>query len=209
MDEQKIKSIIESMLFAKGEEVEIESIASVLDLSKDDVKKILSIMGEEYKALDRGIELINLEDSVQLCTKKENYGYIESLFDKRNKVNLSSAALEVLAIISYNPKISRAEIENIRGVNSDTSIYRLLEYGLIEEAGKIDAPGKPMGFKTTNEFLRIFGYNSLQDLPQMPSVIDNELGIQLKIEDEIEDIKQEDNLLEEVKEIKEESENGE
>lgn len=183
MDEQKMKSIIESMLFARGEEVDIENIASVLELPKEEVEILIDIMQEEYKSLDRGIEIIRLENNVQLCTKKENYNYVESLFDKRNKANLSSAALEVLAIISYNPKITRAEIEAIRGVNSDTSLYRLLEYGLIEEAGKVDAPGKPMGYKTTNEFLRIFGYGSLGELPEMPSIMENQLGMQLEIEE--------------------------
>ena len=169
MNEQKIKSIIESMLFARGEEVKLDDIAVVLELPKEVIEKIINIMEEEYKSLDRGIEIIKLKDCVQLCTKKENAGYIEALFDKRNKINLSNAGFEVLAIIAYNSKVTRAEIESIRGVNSDASLYRLLEYGLIEEAGKVDVPGKPMGYKTTNEFLRIFGYNSLDELPDILS----------------------------------------
>jgi len=196
MDEQKVKSIIESMLFAKGEEIEIYNIASVLEMSKEDINTIVNNMIEEYKSLDRGLEIIRLDDGIQLCTKKENYEYIENLFDQRNKANLSSAGLEVLSIIAYNPKITRAEIESIRGVNSDTSLYRLLEYGLIEEAGKVDAPGKPMGFKTTSEFLRIFGYSSLDELPQMPSMLNNQL--------EIETQKEEENLSDE-KELQEEN----
>jgi len=186
MDEQKMKSIIESMLFAKGEEVELEDIAKVLEIPNEEVEKIVDIMIKEYKSLDRGIEIIRLRDSIQLCTKKENYDYVENLFDKRNKTNLSGAALEVLAIVSYNPKITRAEIEAIRGVSSDTTLYRLLEYNLIEEAGKIDAPGKPIGYRTTNEFLRIFGYSSLDELPRMPSmanVMENQLKIELDVQE--------------------------
>ena len=125
-------------------------------------------MQEEYKKEDRGIELISIENSYQLCTKKELYEYIYPILDKRSKPNLSNAALETLSIIAYNPKITRAEIEAIRGVSADACVYKLLEYGLIEEAGKIDLPGKPMSYKTTGDFLRMFGYNSLGDLPELP-----------------------------------------
>ena len=125
-------------------------------------------MQEEYKNENRGIELIKVEDSYQLCTKKELYEYIYPVLDKRNKPNLSNAALETLSIIAYNPKITRAEIEAIRGVSADACVYKLLEYGLIEEAGKIDLPGKPISYRTTNEFLRMFGYTSLDDLPELP-----------------------------------------
>ena len=101
--------------------------------------------------------------------KKELYEYIYPILDKRNKPKISNAALETLAIISYNPRITRAEIEAIRGVSADGCIYKLLEYGLIEEAGKvIELPGKPMSYKTTQEFLRMFGYKSLKDLPELP-----------------------------------------
>ena len=90
------------------------------------------------------------------------------MLDKRNKPSLSNAALETLAIVAYNPQITRAEIEAIRGVSADACVYKLLEYGLIEEAGKIDLPGKPMSYKTTPEFLRMFGYSSLEELPELP-----------------------------------------
>ena len=113
-------------------------------------------------------EIINVEDAYQLCTKKENYEYIYPVFDKRSKPNLSTAALETLAIIAYNPRITRAEIETIRGVNSDGTLYKLLDYNLIEEAGKLDAPGKPMTYKTSKEFLKMFGISSLNELPALP-----------------------------------------
>ena len=125
-------------------------------------------MQEEYKTENRGIEIIKLNDSYQLCTKKDLYQYIYPVLDKRSKPNLSGAALETLAIIAYNPRITRAEIEDIRGVSADACVYKLLEYGLIEEAGKLDLPGKPMSYKTTNEFLKMFGYSSLDDLPELP-----------------------------------------
>ena len=168
MEIEKIESILESMLFAAGRVVAIEEMEFALEVSKIDLEKILDKMKEEYKAQNRGIELINLNGGYQLCTKKENYDYIYQIIDKRNKPKLSNAALETLSIIAYNPKISRAEIEAIRGVSVDATIYKLLEYGLIEEAGKLDLPGKPMSYKTTDEFLRMFGYSSLDELPELP-----------------------------------------
>jgi len=125
-------------------------------------------MQEEYKSENRGIELIKIENSYQLCTKKSLYEYVYPVLDKRTKPNLSNAALETLAIVAYNPQITRAEIEAIRGVSADACVYKLLEYGLIEEAGKVDLPGKPMSYKTTSDFLRMFGYSSLEDLPELP-----------------------------------------
>ena len=115
-----------------------------------------------------GVQTCALPIWYQLATKKELYDYIYPILDKRTKPNLSNAALETLAIIAYNPKITRAEIEAIRGVSADACVYKLLEYGLVEEAGKVDLPGKPMSYKTTNEFLRMFGYTSLNDLPELP-----------------------------------------
>ena len=103
-----------------------------------------------------------------MCSKKEYAEYIYPIIDKRVKPNLSNAALETLAIIAYNPKITRAEIEAIRGVNADAAIYKLLEFGLIEVAGKLDAPGRPTIYKTTEDFLRMFGYSSLEELPELP-----------------------------------------
>ena len=168
MELEKIQSIIESILFAAGRMVSIEEIELALEVSKVDLEKILEKMQEEYKEEKRGIELIKLNNGYQLCSKKENYEYIYQIIDKRNKPKLSNAALETLSIIAYNSKISRAEIEAIRGVSVDATIYKLLEYGLIEEAGKLDLPGKPMSYKTSDEFLRLFGYSSLDELPELP-----------------------------------------
>ena len=168
MELEKIESIIESMLFAAGRMVSIEEMELALEISKEDIEKIIEKIQEEYKDAKRGIELIKLNNGYQLCSKKENYDYIYQIIDKRNKPKLSSAALETLSIIAYNPKISRAEIEAIRGVSVDATIYKLLEYGLIEEAGKLDLPGKPMSYKTSEEFLKMFGYSSLDELPELP-----------------------------------------
>lgn len=168
MEIEKIKSIIEAILFAAGRQVNEKELIMSLELSKDDLENIIFSMQEDYKNQNRGIEIIKIEDSYQLCTKKELYEYIYPILDKRSKPNLSNASLETLAIIAYNPKITRAEIESIRGVSADACIYKLLEYGLIQEAGKADLPGKPMTYVTSSEFLKMFGYASLNDLPELP-----------------------------------------
>ena len=168
MEIEKIKQIIESIMFALGREVSINELSSVLELSPENVQEIVESMKVEFKETGRGIQIINVNDGYQLCSRKENYEYIYQIIDKRNKPNLSQAALETLAIIAYNPKITRAEIESIRGVNSDGTIYKLLDHNLIEDAGRLDAPGRPTTYQTTKEFLRLFGYTSLEDLPELP-----------------------------------------
>ena len=169
MEDKKIESIIEAILFAAGRPVEKKELVLSLEISEEEIDNIINKMQKEYENQNRGIEIIKIEDSYQLCSKKELYEYIYPILDKINKPKISNAALETLAIISYNPRITRAEIEAIRGVSADGCIYKLLEYGLIEEAGKvIELPGKPMSYKTTQEFLRMFGYKSLKDLPELP-----------------------------------------
>ena len=168
MEKEKIKSIIEAILFSAGRIVTKNELLLSLEMSTDEIENIIKEMQEEYKSKERGIELIKIEEGYQLSTKKELYEYIYPVIDKRSKPNLSNAALETLAIIAYNPRITRAEIEAIRGVSADAAIYKLLEYELIEEAGKTDLPGKPMSYKTTTNFLKMFGYSSLNDLPELP-----------------------------------------
>lgn len=168
MEIEKIKAIIEAILFAAGRQVNIKELMISLEIPKDDLENIIVSMQEDYKNQNRGIEIIKIEDGYQLCTKRELYEYIYPILDKRSKPNLSNAALETRAKIAYNPRITRAEIESIRGVSADACIYKLLEYGLIQEAGKADLPGKPMTYITTNEFLKMFGYTSLNDLPELP-----------------------------------------
>ena len=169
MEIEKIKQIIEGIMFAVGREVSVKELSSVLELTPENVEEIIENMKIEFEEQGRGIEIIKVENgNYQLCSKKEIYDYIYQIIDKRNKPNLSQAALETLAIIAYNPKITRAEIETIRGVNSDGTIYKLLDHNLIEDAGRLDAPGRPTTYKTTKEFLRMFGYTSLDDLPELP-----------------------------------------
>lgn len=168
MEIEKSKAIIEAILFAAGRIVKISELILVLEKSEEEIHTIIKNMQEEYKANNRGIEIIQVEEGYQLATKQDLYEYIYPILDKRTKPNLSTAALETLSIIAYNPRITRAEIEAIRGVSADACVYKLLEFRLIEEAGKTNLPGKPMSYKTTDEFLKMFGYSSLKDLPELP-----------------------------------------
>ena len=168
METTKIKSIVEAILFSAGRAVTKKELMLNLEISQEDIESIIANMQEEYKKEERGIEIIKIENSYQLCTKKELYDYIYPVLDRRSAPNLSNAALETLSIIAYNPRITRAEIESIRGVSADSAVYKLLEYGLIEEAGKTDLPGKPMSYKTTADFLKKFAYSSLEELPELP-----------------------------------------
>ena len=168
MEIEKAKSVIEAILFACGREVKVNELISALELSSEDVMAIIENLKQDYEKEGRGIEIIRVNDGFQLTTKKDYYDYIYPIFDKRSKPNLSVAALETISIIAYNPKITRAEIEAIRGVNSDGSIYKLLEYELIEEAGRMDAPGRPTMYKVSPRFFKMFGIESLEELPELP-----------------------------------------
>ena len=168
MEREKAKAIIEAILFACGREVEIKELMSALEMSSEEILRIIEDMKQDYAKSQRGIEIIRVNDAIQLTTKRDYYEYIYPIFDKRSKPNLSNAALETLSIIAYNPKITRAEIEAIRGVNSDGTMYKLLEYNLIESVGKADAPGKPTMYSVTNEFMKMFGISSLDELPELP-----------------------------------------
>ena len=137
MDIEKAEAIIEAMLFSTGSIITIKDIMNAVELGASDIEKIMQKMKSKYDEQSSGIELIKIDDGYQLCTKKEYYDYIYPLFDNRAKPNISNAALETLSIIAYNPKITRSEIDAIRGVNSDGTIYKLLEYNLIEEAGTV------------------------------------------------------------------------
>ena len=168
MEINKAKGMIEAILFAAGREVKIKELMLALEANSEEIISLVESMKNEYQEESRGLQIINVGEAYQLCTKKEYYEVIYSIFDKRNKPNLSQAALETLAIIAYNPRITRAEIESVRGVGSDATIYKLLEYHLIEETGKLDAPGKPGTYGVTPEFFRMFGFNSLDELPELP-----------------------------------------
>ncbi len=168
MEIEQVKAGLEAILFAAGREVKIKEFVSSLEINEEDVTTIMETLKEEYDQKRRGIQIIRIGDAYQMCTKKEYYEFVYPILDKRSKPNLSNAALEILAIIAYNTGVTKAEIEAIRGVNSDATIYKLMEYNLVEEAGKTDAPGKPMSYRTTVNFLKMFGYMNLESLPSLP-----------------------------------------
>ena len=182
MEIEEQKAVVEAILFSAGKEVEITTLMSALELSQKDVELIVNQMQSEYVEQKRGIEIIRVNNSYQMCTKKEYYDYIYPLFDNRAKPSLSSAAMETLSIIAYNPKITRAEIDGIRGVSTDGVLYKLMEYNMIEDVGKMDAPGKPTMYCVSNEFLKTFGISSLDELPELPK-IKEDMPEQLEIEE--------------------------
>jgi len=165
---ENAKSIIESILFAAGRVVTLSEIAKILEMTPAEAETIIESYINDCKDESRGIDVIRVNDGYQLTTKKSSYDYLVQLFDNRSKPSLSQPAMETLSIIAYNPNITRAEIEAIRGVNSDGTLYRLTEYNLIESAGKLDAPGRPTMYRTTENFLKSFGIKSLDDLPELP-----------------------------------------
>lgn len=191
MKKEKIKGVIEATLFASGRVVSLKELELSLELDPKMIIDIINEMQEEQKIQERGIEIIKVNNGYTLASKKEYHEYIYNVIDKRVKPNLSQAALEVLAIIAYNPKITRAEIDNIRGVESNAALYRLLEHNLIEDAGKLDLPGRPVSYKVTEEFLKKFGLNTEEDLPELPKYKMDE-NRQIVIDDILEEQKQEE-----------------
>ena len=165
MEQQKAEGIIEAVLFTMGKSVPVASLAELLELPEQKVWTILRDMQRSYKENGRGMMLLELEDSVQMCTTAEYYPYLIKLVSQPKKQVLTEAVLETLSIIAYKQPVPRSEIEKIRGVGSDHAVNRLLEFGLIEEKGRLDAPGRPILFGTTEEFLRTFGISSISDLP--------------------------------------------
>lgn len=167
MELQKLEAAIEAVLFTMGEAVELEKIAAAIEHDKETTRKIIHQMMDRYEALDRGIRIIELEDSFQLCSKTEYYDVLIRVAKQPKKYSLTDVQLEVLSIAAYKQPVTRAEIEKIRGVNSDGALNKLVEYGLLEEVGRLNAPGRPMLFGTTENFLRNFGVSSLEELPSL------------------------------------------
>ena len=165
MDVKKIESIIEAILFTMGESVEASRIAKVIEQDTATTKKIIRNMMLRYEEEDRGIRIIELEDSYQMCTKKEMYEYLIQIAKQPRRYHLTDVVLETLSIIAYKQPVTRLEIEKIRGVKSDHAVNKLIEFNLVGEIGRLDAPGRPILFGTTEEFLRRFGVKSVDELP--------------------------------------------
>jgi len=167
MEQKKAEAVIEAILFTMGDSVEISKLAEVIELDVRKTKKILNAMAERYEQEDRGIALTQFDDSVQLCTKADMYEYLIKIAKAPRKMTLTDTVLETLSIVAYKQPVTRIEIERVRGVSCDHAINKLLEYDLITELGRLDAPGRPLLFGTTEQFLRCFGVKSLEELPEM------------------------------------------
>lgn len=166
----ELKAAVEAIIFSLGDPVEIPVIADALELEEEDILPVISELMEDYEDPSRGISLIRLENSLQFVTKKEYYEPLIKIAANPKKPSLSDVMMETLAIVAYRQPVTRSEIEKIRGVSSDHAVNRLVEYGLIKEIGRLDAPGRPILFGTTEEFLRRFGMDSKESLPMIDPV---------------------------------------
>lgn len=184
---EKIEATIEAVLFAMGEAVDVEKIAVAIGHDKETTRKLVHQMMDRYNSREGGMEIIELEDSFQLATRREYYEALIKVAKQPKKYVLTDVQLEVLSIIAYKQPVTRQEVEKIRGVNSDHALNRLVEYGLVAEAGRLDAPGRPILFGTTEEFLRNFGVRSTEELPSIqPDLVEEmkseaEEEVQLKL----------------------------
>ena len=165
MNQKQIRAAVEAMLFASGDPIGADKLAQAVQLPQLSVEAALEALRERYAREDSGLCLLHLNTRWQLATKTEWADCIRRLLDSRRAVPLGPAAMETLTVIAYNQPVSRAFIEQVRGVDSSSSVSGLLEKGLIEEAGRLDLPGRPVSFRTTDTFLRVFGLSSLADLP--------------------------------------------
>lgn len=160
-----IQYAIEGILFAVGEAVKTSKLAAVLDTDIDTINEAVKLLKYEYDTNERGFMVIDIDHGYQICSRPRYYSYIQDILGEQRRQALSNAAMEVLAIIAYKQPITRGQIENIRGVNSDGAVNRLAERGLVDEVGRLDAPGRPILYATTKVFLRSFGLNTPKDLP--------------------------------------------
>ena len=194
-----IKYAIEGILFAAGEPVKAAKLAVVLDTDIETVKKAVDELKSEYNEDKRGFNIIDIMDGYQICSRPEYYAYIQEILGEQRNQPLSNAAMEALAIIAYKQPITRGQIEHIRGVNSDGCVNRLYERGLIDEAGRLDAPGRPILYVTTDTFLRCFGLTSPDELPPVNLT---QMGLEEPSQGEQQTLLEEESLAEKEREEK-------
>ncbi|MCI9618691.1 MAG: SMC-Scp complex subunit ScpB [Dorea sp.] len=188
MEIKRLEGVIEAVLFTMGESVDLTKIAAAVGHDTDTTRKLIHRMMDKYEAEDRGVRIIELEDAFQMCTKKEMYEYLIRVAKQPKKYVLTDVLLETLSIIAYKQPVTKLEVEKIRGVKSDHAVNKLVEYNLVCERGRLDAPGKPILFGTTEEFLRRFSVQSVDDLPSLnPEQVESfkeeaEEEVQLKLD---------------------------
>lgn len=167
----ELEAVIESILFISGDAVSINNIAKAINMDKATTKAIIKSLMDKYNYENRGLQIIELDNSYQMCTSPECFEYLRGIYKKPQKQILTEPILETLAIIAYKQPITKAEIEEIRGVNSEHAINKLIERNLICETGRLNTPGKPILFGTTKEFLRYFGFSSVNQLTPIDDII--------------------------------------
>ena len=188
MTNKEYKAVIEAILFTMGESVELEKIADTIELDKNKTKKLIEEMMKEWKEQARGVTIIELDGAYQMCARTEMYEYLIKIASQPKRRVLTDVLLETLSIIAYKQPVTKMEIEKIRGVSSDHAVNKLVEYNLVCELGRLDAPGRPILFGTTEEFLRTFGVQGLEELPSVDPVkmadfkAEAEEEIQLKLD---------------------------
>ena len=175
MEIEKLQGAIEAILFTMGDSVELEKIAAAIGHDEKTTRKLIHNMMDRYEDEDRGVRIIELDNAFQMCTKKEMYEYLIRVAKQPKRYVLTDVLLETLSIIAYRQPVTKLEIEKIRGVKSDHAVNKLVEYGLVEETGRLDAPGRPILFGTTEEFLRNFGVRSTEDLPSVQPEVAEEM----------------------------------
>ena len=192
---ENLKYAVEGILFAAGEAVKTAKLAVVLERTVDEIDTAVMELKADYDRDKRGFAIIEISEGYQICSRPDYYKYIREILGEQRNQPLSNAAMEALAIIAYKQPVTRGMIEKVRGVNSDGCVSRLYERGLIEEAGRLDAPGRPVLYRTTDTFLRCFGLKTPQDLPpinfQMTIPELMETGEQLSIIEETEKTEEE------------------
>jgi segregation and condensation protein B len=171
MDIEKVKSILESLLFVNERPIQLTEISRILELKNKEIKQAFEILKDEYKNRDSGIAIVSVAGGYQMCSAPFNEPWIKKMYSHQNKQKLSTASLETLAIIAYKQPITRVEIEEIRGVNVDGVVRKLGELGLVKTAGRKEVVGKPFLYITTRKFLEYFGINSLEDLPNLEEFV--------------------------------------
>ena len=188
MDRQKAQAVIEAILFTMGDSVELGRLAEVIEEDVKTTKGIITELKEKYLTEERGIFITELEGAYQMCSKAEMYEFLIKIAKVPKKNVLTETLLETLSIIAYKQPVTRLDIERVRGVSCDHAVNKLIEYNLITEIGRMDAPGRPLLFGTTEQFLRSFGVKSIEDLPELnPEQISDfkaqaEEEIQLKLD---------------------------
>lgn len=183
MKENEKEAILEAVLFAMGEAVSLEKLSAAVESGREETRELLEKMKKGYQKTARGIQLIEMDGSFQLCTKPVVYEALSRVVQVPQKYVLTDVLLETLSIIAYRQPVTRVEIEKIRGVKCDHAVNKLVEYELVEEVGRLDVPGKPILFGTTEEFLRHFGVDALDALPEVD--MDKKMDFQMEAEEEV------------------------